>query len=166
MLLSSKLLVKVDPRWRTTNYHCVWALTGDWVSDWISLWYGTMCCQIPSRFFQKESGSVLSGYQYYWNNTVLVQKKKDRNGPPSANQVTSRDQPRRGHAVCTLWVHSPTSPCPALSAEAEPISKGHCRKWHHEAESLIIAYWCTYKHLGPKELTHFYRGLLHMLVIY
>ena len=25
--------------------------------------------------------------------------KKDRNGPPSANQVTSKDEPRRSHAV-------------------------------------------------------------------
>jgi len=28
----------------------------------------------------------------------------------------------------SLWMHPPTSPYPALSAEAEPISKGHCRK--------------------------------------
>ena len=32
-----------------------------------------------------------------------------KNGPPSANQVASRDEPRSGHAVCTLWVHPPTS---------------------------------------------------------
>ena len=31
----------------------------------------------------------------------------------------------------------PTSPYPALTAEAEPISKRHCWKWHHEAESLM-----------------------------
>ena len=31
--------------------------------------------------------------------------------------------------------HLPPPPRP--SAEAEPISKGHCRKWHHEAESLM-----------------------------
>ena len=37
---------------------------------------------------------------------------KDRNGPPSANQVAPKDEPRRGHAVCTLWVHLPTSPVP------------------------------------------------------
>ena len=64
-----------------------------------------------------------------------IYTKKDRNGPPSANQVISRDKPRHGHAVCTLQLHPPTSPCPALIAEAEPISKG--RKWHHEAESLM-----------------------------
>jgi len=40
-----------------------------------------------------------------------IYAKNDRNGPPSANQVTSKDKPRRGHAVCTLWVHPPTSPC-------------------------------------------------------
>jgi len=29
-------------------------------------------------------------------------------------------------------VHPPTSPYPALSAEAEPISWSHCRKWRHK----------------------------------
>ena len=76
-----------------------------------------------------------------------IYAKKDRNGPPSANQVTSKDEPRRGHAVCTLWVHPPTSPCPALSAHAEPMSQGHCRKWHHEAESLMT----DISAIGPKE---------------
>jgi len=31
-----------------------------------------------------------------------------------------------------LQMSPPTSPYPALSAEAEPISKEHCRKLHHE----------------------------------
>ena len=52
-----------------------------------------------------------------------IYTKKDRNGPPSANQVVSRDEPRRGHAVCTLQVHPPTSPCPTLSAETELSTK-------------------------------------------
>jgi len=52
--------------------------------------------------------------------------QKDRNGLLSANQVASKDEPRCGHAVCILWVHPPTSPYPALSADAESISKGHC----------------------------------------
>ena len=43
-----------------------------------------------------------------------IYAKKDRNDPPSANQVVSRDETRHGHAVCTLWVHPPISPCPAL----------------------------------------------------
>ena len=77
-----------------------------------------------------------------------IDAKKDRNGPPSANQVTSKHQPRRGHAVCTLRVHPPTSPCPTLSAHAEPISWSHCRKWHHEAESLMTPI-CA---IGPKGL--------------
>jgi len=77
-----------------------------------------------------------------------IYAKKDRNGPSSANQVTSKDEPRRGHAVCTLRVHPPTSPCPALSAQAEPKSQRHCRKWHHEAESLMRDIFA----MGPKEL--------------
>ena len=69
-------------------------------------------------------------------------------GPPSANKVVSTTKPRHGHAVFTLQVHPPTSPYPALSAEAEPISKRHCQKWHHEAETLM-----TYiSAMGPKEL--------------
>jgi len=58
-----------------------------------------------------------------------IYAKKDRNGPPSTNQVASKDEPRRSHAVCTLQVHPPAYPYPALSTEAEPISKlKDCRK--------------------------------------
>ena len=42
----------------------------------------------------------------------------------------------------------PPSPSPALSAEAEPISKGHCQKWHHEAKTLMMLIGA----MGPKEL--------------
>ena len=77
-----------------------------------------------------------------------VYAEKNRNDPPSANQIISTAEPRCNHAVCTLWVHAPTSPYPALSAEAEPISKRHCRKWHHEAESLMMLIGA----MGPKRL--------------
>ena len=43
----------------------------------------------------------------------------------------------------------PTSPCPALSAVAEPISQGHCRKSHDEAESIMT----TFGAMGPKGLS-------------
>jgi len=42
------------------------------------------------------------------SNSIYV--KKDRNGPPSTNQVVSTAEPRCGHAVCILWMRSPTSP--------------------------------------------------------
>ena len=45
---------------------------------------------------------------------------------------------RDGHAVCTLGVHPPTSPSPTLSAEAEPISKGHCRKWDPNNKGIML----------------------------
>jgi len=77
--------------------------------------------------------------------------KKDRNYPPSASQAISRDKPRDSHAVCTLRVHPPTSPCPVLSAHTEPKSQGHCWKWHHEAESLMM----DISTMVPKELTTF-----------
>ena len=41
-----------------------------------------------------------------------IYAKKDRNGPHSANQVASKDEPRHSRAVCTLRVHPPTSPVP------------------------------------------------------
>ena len=75
-----------------------------------------------------------------------IYAKKDRNGLPSANQVISKDKPRCGHAVWTLRVQPPTSPSPALSAHAEPKSQGHCRKWHHQAESLTT----DISTIGPK----------------
>jgi len=45
-----------------------------------------------------------------------------------ANQGVSKAKLRDGNAVCTLWVHPPSSPCLTLYAEEEPISKGHCRQ--------------------------------------
>ena len=90
-----------------------------------------------------------------WDHLLLhcnsIYAKKHRNGPSRANQVISGDKPRHVHAVCTLWMHPPTSPCPMLSAEAEPISKGHCWKWHHEAESLLTLTYSVGT-MGPKEL--------------
>jgi len=41
-----------------------------------------------------------------------IYAKQVRNGPPNASQVVSTDELRCGHAVCTLWVHPPTSPIP------------------------------------------------------
>ena len=35
------------------------------------------------------------------------------------------------------------SPCPALSAEAEPIYKGHCMKWHHKMKASCRIYPTT-----------------------
>ena len=37
------------------------------------------------------------------------------------NQGLSTVEPRCSNAVSTLRVHPPTSPCPTLSANAEPI---------------------------------------------
>jgi len=61
-----------------------------------------------------------------------IYAKKGRNGPPGANQVVSRDEPRCSQAICTLWVHPPTSPYLTVlletgSAEAEPVSKDIAR---------------------------------------
>ena len=52
-----------------------------------------------------------------------IHAKKERNGLPNANQGLSIAIPRHSHAVCTLWVHLPTSPCPTISAGTEPKSQ-------------------------------------------
>ena len=49
--------------------------------------------------------------------------KEERNGPLSANQGLFIAKPRSSHAVCTLWVHPTTSPCPALSAGVNLIPR-------------------------------------------
>ena len=59
-----------------------------------------------------------------------IYAKKDRNGPPSANQGASKDEPRHGHAVGTLQpTHLPLS---------RPFCWHNWRKWHHEAESIMM----------------------------
>ena len=76
---------------------------------------------------------------------LVFYARKDRNGPPSVNQVISTDKPRRGHAVCTLQLHPPTSPYPTLSAEAEPVSKD-MPEGTSETESLVMLIGT----MGPK----------------
>jgi len=66
--------------------------------------------------------------------TITICTEEDSSGQPRANQGVSQAEPRDGHVVGTLQVHPPTSPCPTLSAEAEPISKGH---GYPEAELAI-----------------------------
>ena len=46
-----------------------------------------------------------------------------RIGPPSANQGISTDSHNSQHVEVTLWVTPPTSPCPTLSTDAEPVCK-------------------------------------------
>jgi len=47
--------------------------------------------------------------------------------------------PKLSPETATLQAHPPTSPC----AEAEPISKGHCRNWHHKMEVSCLIYPAT-----------------------
>ena len=68
---------------------------------------------------------------------------EDSSGPLRANQGIFKAEPRDSNAVCTLRVHPPTSPCPALSAVAEPISWSHCRKWRHKRKVSCRIYPAT-----------------------
>jgi len=53
------------------------------------------------------------------------------------------------HSSGSLAVGRNFRPCPALSAHADPKSQGHCRKWHHEAESLMTDTLYMYIRYGP-----------------
>ena len=85
---------------------------------------------------QTDKHKYTLGYVYYCQQKLKNRKKQGRPG----NEAS--------HAVCTLWVHPPTSPCPALSAIAEPISQGHFWKSHDEVESIMM----TFGAMGPKGL--------------
>ena len=70
---------------------------------------------------------------------------KARIGPPSANQGISTDSHNSQHVQITLWVTPPTSPCPILSADAEPARKravtifsAHCAVWRQQKLTLGI----------------------------
>ena len=65
-----------------------------------------------------------------------IYAKKDRNGPPNANQVVSTAEPRLSHAVCTLQVHPSTSP------SLKDIAKSYIKK-----QSLMTDIYTR----GPKD---------------
>jgi len=75
--------------------------------------------------------------------TACFYARKDRNAPSSTNQGLPTAGHTHGYAPIGTSTHFP---CPTLSALAEPISKGHCRKWHHETKSP------TTSHEGRKGL--------------
>ena len=52
-------------------------------------------------------------------------------GPPSANHGLFNAKPSSHHVHVTLQVTPPTSPCPTLSAHAEPV--------HNLVESIFSA---------------------------
>ena len=60
---------------------------------------------------------------------LLVCARKQKNGPSSADQVFSIASCNSRHALSPRGVHPPTSPCPTLSASAEPIFKTDCTNW-------------------------------------
>jgi len=67
---------------------------------------------------------------------------------PVTTKSLLKTSPDAAMLFAPLRVHPPTSPCPALSAHAEPKYQGHCPNWHHEAESLMM----DISAMGPKEL--------------
>ena len=52
--------------------------------------------------------------------------RKQTNGPPVIDQSFSTGSCNRHHALSGRAVYPPTSPCPTLSASAEPIFKTDC----------------------------------------
>ena len=56
----------------------------------------------------------------------------------------STAEPRCSHACCLHPLGAPTSPYPTLLLKhAEPLSKGHCRKWHHKMKFSCWIYLAT-----------------------
>jgi len=62
---------------------------------------------------------------------------------------------------CLHPLGAPTTPCPTLSAHAEPKSQGHCRKLHHETKSRMM----DISAMGPKDLIK-YSSRKTLLVLY
>lgn len=58
----------------------------------------------------------------------FIYAKYDRNGPPSASQIISIAETRRGYALLHPSDAPTHLPHPAFSAETDPISRGHCWK--------------------------------------
>ena len=52
-----------------------------------------------------------------------VHAVRARGGPPGTNHGPFTAKPSCHHVYVTLWVTPPTSPCPTLSADAEPARK-------------------------------------------
>ena len=75
-----------------------------------------------------------------------IYAKKNRNGPPSANQVTSKVEPRCGHAICTLQVHLPTSPYPTLLLTQNLSPKDIAR-----SDIINLSLMIDISATGPKE---------------
>ena len=76
--------------------------------------------------------------------------KEEGNGPPSA---ATKGFLQLGPEIAMLrtWAQGwnpPISPCPTLSAGAEPKSQGHCRKWHHKLKVV----WCMYASIAYNQL--------------
>ena len=69
-----------------------------------------------------------------------VRAHEERNGPPRDDQGLSIAKPRSSHVTWAQDWNPPTSPCPTLSAGAEPKSLGHCRKWHHKLKVVWRIY--------------------------
>ena len=62
----------------------------------------------------------------------LIRAKEERNGQHSTDQGLSTAKPRGSHATWAQCWNLPTSLRPALSADTESKSQGHCRKWNHK----------------------------------
>jgi len=56
--------------------------------------------------------------------STSIYAKKDRMALPVPTKSLLRDEPRCGHAVCTLWVHPPTSPVPPFLLTQNLSPKG------------------------------------------
>ena len=84
-----------------------------------------------------------------------IYAKKDRNGPPGANQGLSTTKPRHGHAVCTLGFTDPPLPVrPTLNLPPKDIAGSDIMKLKVSRSMDICA-------MGPKEFKHHHTCCVH-----
>ena len=103
--------------------------------------YGAILSMVQGTLLQTESCLKSQKWSPYkvkvpFSTPVCTRKQKD--GPSSADQSHSIASCNSRHAQSAKAVHLPTSPCPTLSASAEPIFKTGCTNWCAVRLSLSV----------------------------
>ena len=97
-----------------------------WI-NWKSSFLEIMSLCVPFKTKRGHPGSPnLQGEKAF---STLVCTKKQKNGPSSADQFFPIASCNSRRTPSPKAVHPPTSPCPTLSASAEPIFKTDCANW-------------------------------------
>ena len=99
------------------------------ISECLKFLWGSMppdtlkCTQWP---YQSKIAGTSPAYKVKGAFSTPVRARKQANGPPGIDQGFSTGSCKRRRVLSARAVHPPTSPCPTLSASAEPIFKTVC----------------------------------------